>query len=89
MIHEMPSMENDYKKEQEIISKKIKAIDAKISSKIVDRKAEEERRNTPEIRRRVEMARMVFNEGIEMFQKGDMEFNEFIEDLFKVLKAIK
>ncbi len=85
----MPSTENDYKKEQEIISKKIKAIDAKISSKIVDRKAEEERRNTPEIRRRVEMARMVFNEGIEMFQKGDMEFNEFIEDLFKVLKAIK
>jgi len=34
------------------------------------------------------MAHKIFYESIEMFEEGDLTFNEFIEDLYKTLKQI-
>lgn len=91
MLHsysDVPEGPEDYKKRQEAIKKKIvgaaKGTDAKILSNV----GKEADRDKAEVHDNCQMLRMLFDEGIEMYQEGDMELSAMVEDLYKSLKAL-
>ena len=82
MKHDTPevSTNDDYKKQQEAIKNKISEAAKNSDSEILKNKKKEENRDSPEMNQNCEMARMILQEGIEMYQSGDMSFGEMVED---------
>ena len=80
--------ETEYKKEETAVKNKIESISSK-SEIVKHAKKTEEIMNNPEIRRNVKIARMLMNEGIGMYEKGMMKWDEFIDDLNTAMKAVK
>lgn len=71
------------------ISSKIQKAAKKSSSEILKMKAKSIRRESePETENKCKMVHMLVHEGLEMYESGDMEFKEMIDDLYEALKAI-
>lgn len=81
------SESDDYKKQEEAIKKKITS--AGEGTEILKSKAKENKMDKPEVHQNCEVARMLLSEGLEMYESGEMSFDEFIEDLHKSLMAIQ
>jgi hypothetical protein len=80
---------DEYKKRQESIKKAIGEAVKKSPTQIL--KSQMKGMDTEakkETQMKCEMSRMVFNEGLDMFEKGDMTYAEFVDDLSRSLKAI-
>ena len=82
------SINDDYKKQQEAIKNKISEAAKKTDSEILKSKKKEENKDSPEMKQNCEMARMLLSEGLEMYQSGDMSFEEMVDDLHKAMMAI-
>lgn len=78
----------DYKKQQEAIKRKLSSAAKSSGSKILAAQAKKENRDRPEIQEMVQMARMLFDEGMEMYRSGDMSFEDMSNDLHRSLMAI-
>lgn len=78
--------EEDYKKQQEAVKKAIKSNSGK--SKTLGSMAKE-MKDDPEVKKRCRLVNMIVNEAIEMYQEGDMDYMEMVEDINKSLKAVK
>ena len=77
----------DYEKQQEKINKEIEKNKSK--GQILASLAKEVKLdNDPDVARHCKMARLVFEEGLDMYEDGDMTWDEFLDDLQKCLKAI-
>lgn len=87
MMYDIPMVEGDYKKEQEAVKKKIDSLSSK-SEIVKHAKKMEEAMKNPEKRKNVRVARMLMDEGISMYEKGMMNWEEFISDLTTALKAV-
>lgn len=88
-MHEDISGPDDYKKRQEAIKRKLAAAAKSSDSEILKQQAKKEkRRDTPEVQDNCQMARMLVDEGLEMYKSGDMTFEEFAADLHKSIMAI-
>jgi hypothetical protein len=86
-MEEVEMGESAWKKREEEVKKKIQTL--KGTSKIGTALAKEtatENDKTVQVRRT--LAHKVFCEGLDMYEEGEMTFKEFVEDLYKVLKAI-
>lgn len=80
---------DDYKKRQEAIKRKLKSAAESSGSEILKSQSKKEnRKDTPEVQDNCQMARMLVDEGLEMYKSGDMSFSEFVEDLHKSLMAV-
>ena len=77
---------SDYDKQEEAIKKRLAS--AGEGTEILKSKAKENKMDKPEVHQNCEMTRMLLNEGLEMYESGEMSFDEFIEDLHKSLLAI-
>lgn len=89
MMYPEPAGPDEYKKRQEAIKKAIGAAAKKAPTQILKSQMKEmDTEAKKETMMKCEMTRMVFHEGLEMFESGDMTYPEFVEDLSKSLKAI-
>jgi len=78
--------ENDGMKQ---ISSSIQKAAKKSTSEILKMKAKSiKRESDPETENKCKMVHMLVDEGLEMYESGDMEFKEMIDDLYEALKAI-
>ena len=77
--------EEEFEKQREAASKKIKGINTKVAKKITEEKAIE-KDETSQIK--VMTARKIFSESIDMFEDGDMKWDEMVKDLIATLKEI-
>lgn len=88
MNYKMISME-DMDKQMKAISSKVQKVAKKSDSKILQSQAKEmSMDDNPETESRCKMVKMLVDEGLDMYECGDMSFDEMIEDLYKALKAI-
>ncbi|MEK7091757.1 MAG: hypothetical protein AAB900_02090 [Patescibacteria group bacterium] len=78
---------SDYDKQEEAIKKRLDS--AGEGTEILKSKAKENKMDKPEVHQNCEVARMLLSEGLEMYESGEMSFDEFIEDLHKSLLAIQ
>jgi hypothetical protein len=86
-MEEVMSGESAWKKREEEVKKKIQTL--KGTSKIGTALAKETKTQSDKgVQVRCELAHKVFREGLDMYEEGEMTFKEFVEDLYKVLKAI-
>ena len=85
MVAEEP---NDFQKRQEAIKKKLNSAAKDSGSAILKKQAKRENRDRPEVQDNCRMVRMLVDEGIQMYESGDMDFPAFVEDLHKSLMAI-
>lgn len=83
----MLTSDEDWKKQEEAMKKSLKKAAVKSGSEILKKVSKKEEENK-EVRMKCRMARRVFDEGIEMFESGDMSFENMVEDLYESLKAI-
>lgn len=82
--------ELNFDDQQKEIEKQLKDLKKKSGSKIVKAKLQEEKQyNDKERQRKCKLARIVVNEGLDMYREGEMEFKEMIEDIYKTLQAIE
>ncbi len=81
--------EEDYKKQQEAVKRGMSSAAKSSNTKILQNaKKELDTESKKETQYYCRVARMVFDEGIEMYEEGDMTFDEFVEDVSKSLKAL-
>lgn len=81
--------EEDYKKQQEAVKRGMLLATKSSSTKILQNaKKELDTESKKETQYYCSVSRMVFNEGIDMYEEGDMTFDEFVEDVSKSLKAL-
>ena len=85
---EVSSGPDNFKKRQEAIKKKLNEAAKSSGSEILKKQAKRESRERPEIQDNCQMARMLLNEGLQMYESGDMTFPEFVADLHKSLMAL-
>ena len=79
----------DYKKSQEAIKKAFESAAKKEPTEILKKQAKKMKSEmSEEVKKKCEMTHMVVREGIEMYEKGEMTYDEFVDDLSKSLKAI-
>lgn len=89
-LYDGPVSEDQYEKRQKLIRKAISKAAKKSGTEILKESVKEMDVEAKEkTRAHCEMARMLFNEGLEMYEEGDMSFEDFVEDLHKTLKAIQ
>ncbi|WP_457635787.1 hypothetical protein [Persephonella sp.] len=79
-------MEMNFKKSHEILKKKIE--ETKVDSKSLKKIKAEKKAKEPEVQAKVMLARKVFDESMDMFKEGEMTWEEAVDDISKVLKAI-
>ena len=84
----MPHIKNDYEKQEEAIKQRLDKATKSSDSEILGKRAEKEKRDTPKINQNIQMARMLLDEGLEMYKAGEMNFKEFADDLHKSLLAV-
>ena len=84
-MEHIPMPEIDYEKEQKAIKEAIATASKKSNSQILKKAVEGEK---PEVHRNCQIARMLLNEGLEMYEAGTMSFGEFVEDLHKSLSVM-
>ena len=77
--------ESDFDKQRAAVAKKIKGINTKVAKEITK---EKERRDDSEVKINVMTAEKIFNESIDMYRDGDMEWDEMVKDLVDTLKKI-
>lgn len=83
------SSENDYKKQQEAIRSRVQAAAKGSDSQVLKSKAKVmEAKADKMISENCQLARMLFDESMDMYRCGDMTFSEMVDDLTKALKAI-
>ena len=78
----------EYSKRQEAIKRRLSSASKSSESKILAHQAKKERRDRPEVQDLAQMARMLMDDGLEMYRAGDMKFEDFVEDLNKALVAV-
>ena len=79
-------MEDEYKEYRKDMLKQLKTVEKEAGTKLSKRVVKSEDRSDS---KRCEIARMIFREGIEMYESGDMSWEDMVEDLSKTLLAIK
>ena len=77
--------ESDFDKQRAAVAKKIKGMNTKVAKEITK---EKERRDDSEVKVNVMTAEKIFNESIDMYRDGDMEWDEMVKDLVDTLKKI-
>ena len=88
MFDEICSSEDNYKKREQEVKSKIKEIGSK--SKVLKSMSEEVKLNDdPIIKRNRRLVDMIVRESLEMYEEGEMNYKEMVEDIYKSLKAIK
>lgn len=89
MMYAEPAGPDEYKKRQEAIKKAIGEAAKKSPTQILKSQMKEmDTEAKKEVQMKCEMTRMVFHEGLEMYEDGDMTYQEFVSDLSKSLQAI-
>ena len=87
-MYKMSSLD-DMEKQMKAISSKVQKAAKKSDSKILKSHAKGmEMEENPEVENRCKMVKMLVNEGLEMYECGEMDFESMVEDLYKALKAI-
>lgn len=82
-------MDDDMEEMMNNVSSKIQKAAKKSDSEILKTKANEMmKKDDPEIMNKCRMVRMLVDEGLDMYECGDMEFKDMVEDLYKALKVI-
>lgn len=80
----------DWKKRQAAIKRALEDANKRDSTKILAQETKEMDLDAKkELQMNCEMAERVFHEGMEMYRDGDFTFSEFVEDLYRTLKAIQ
>lgn len=88
MMYKMMKQE-DMEKMMKEVSSKIQKAAKKSDSEILKMHAKEmEMEEDPQVEMKCKMVSMLVDEGLEMYECGEMKFEEMIEDLYKALKAI-
>ena len=83
------SVDNGYKKQEEAFAKALSKASKKSGSELLKKvSVEVEKRNDQESKDRCRMAYMVFDEALDEYKEGEMEWKEVVEDLHKALKSI-
>lgn len=83
------SMPEEMDKQMKAISSKLQKVAKKSDSKILQSQAKGmEMEDNPETESRCRMVKMLVDEGLDMYECGEMEFEAMIEDLYKALKVI-
>lgn len=81
---------DDYKGMQkglnESLKKAAKGSDSKILKETV---SEIDREDDPDVKKRCSLLHRIFDEGIDMYECGDMTFEEMKEDMYKAFKEIE
>lgn len=83
-----PPGENDYKKRQEAIKRKLSEAAKKGDGEILKEVAKEESRDKPAIHDNCQMLDRLMHEGIEMYRDGEMTLKEMVDDLKLSLDAL-
>ena len=87
MLDSICETNDDYKKRETEIKKKIMEVGSK--SKVLKSMSEEVRLNDdPTIKRNRRLVDMIVRESLEMYEEGEMTYKEMVEDIYKSLKAI-
>ena len=81
----MDEYEKKYKKQKADMAKRLAGVDTKIAKDV----RKELKEPDEKCRENCELARRIFNEGIDLYQDGTLTFAEFVADLNKTLLAIK
>ncbi len=85
MLDEVAQSESDYDKQQKALAKKLE----KMPSKAAKRKAKSiGKEYNKEAKEKGRLARMILDEGLDMFYEGEMTFDEMVEDTYKAMKKI-
>lgn len=85
----VPTGPSEWEKRQAAIKKAIAAAAKKAPTEILKSRAKElDTEAKKEVQMQCEMARMLFHEGMEMYESGDLTFDAFVDDLTRSLKAI-
>jgi predicted AlkP superfamily phosphohydrolase/phosphomutase len=79
-------MEEEYKEYRKDMLKQLKAVEKEAGTKLSKRVVKSEDRKDS---KRCDVARMMFREGIEMYECGDMSWEDMVDDLCKTLLAIE
>ena len=83
-------MDEEYKKQKKALLEKLKKVQKESGSKIAESAVKEEEGYLDDKKKDIcKLARMVFEEGLSMYEEGEMTFDEFVEDISKTLKVIK
>lgn len=82
-------IENTYDKKQKLIREAIISAAKKQPTEILKSEAKEAKQQSEGNKNLCEATRILFNEGLEQFEKGLMTFEEFVKDLSRSLLAIK
>lgn len=81
---------DDYEKMQKGIKDTLQKAAKNSESKILKEHVDEmEREDDPDVEKKCRMVHMLVDEGLDMYECGDMEFGEMIADLCKALNAIE
>lgn len=87
--YDMPLSESDYQKQEKKMADRFAKAADKSDSKVLKEIAKEDKYDADPARQmQCRMARQVFEESLDMYEEGDMTFDEMIDDLTKALKAI-
>lgn len=85
----MSEYEKEHKERQAAIKRTITTAAKEEPTKILKSEAKEMNfEQKKETQYFCSLARTLFHEGMQQYEEGDMKFDEFIEDLYKSLKAI-
>lgn len=81
--------EDNFKKQQEMIEKKLKELGKKSNSVVIKKmNSESDISDNTEIQARMSLVRRITNESLEMVREGDMSFDEAIKDIISNIKLI-
>jgi tRNA nucleotidyltransferase/poly(A) polymerase len=88
MSYSMGSLD-DMKKKMDQVSSQVQKAAKKSSSKILKSQAQEMKMDdNPEVDIKCKMVHMLVEEGLEMYESGDMSYEEMVDDLYEALKAV-
>ncbi len=79
-----PATESEYEKRERIAKEEIKKLSEKHDSPVLDSLA---RQDNDELKERCDIIRRIFNESLEMYESGSLDFEEFVSDLSETLEA--
>jgi hypothetical protein len=80
---------DDMKKKMDQVSSQVQKAAKKSSSKILKSQAQEMKMDdNPEVDIKCKMVHMLVEEGLEMYESGDMSYEEMVDDLYEALKAV-
>ena len=86
MMHDFEESQEAYKKRKETIENAIKGAATKSDSEILKSASKEMSMQAKnEVKHNSELARTLFDEGMEMYETGEMSWKEFIDDLHESL----